>query len=260
MAAISTRIAISSDGHWGNSDRDYRQLHSAMLDRMIEEDPDLLLHPGDVIDGSISALESVREEYLSRTGAEYTVAYGNHDGVSERDWSTVWGVGRDHTFEYDDIGIITLNTADRDGNETDIDVSFLKSQLDSLSEKRLVIVMSHYWFSQKYDAEKRGPGRSSIMNQSAVDAVHEADNTLGFVHGHDHGANADKIYHFQESGTERVYIGSGVFGGTASTEIDLGYRIVDLYDDGTADTRYMDLSGNQINSSTITVPSTISEP
>lgn len=260
MVAISTRIGISSDGHWGNSDHNYRHLHSTMLDRMIDEDPDLLLHPGDVIDGSISALESVREEYLSQTGAEYTVAYGNHEWVSDSDWSAVWGVGRDHTFQYDDIGIITLNTADTDGNETDVDVSFLESQLDSLSDKRLVLVMSHHWFSPKYDAEKSGPGKSSIMNQSAVDAVHEADNTLGFVHGHNHGANADEIYHFQESGTERVYIGSGVFGGTNSTEVTLGYRIIDLYDDGTADTRYMDLSKNQINSSTINVPGTISEP
>lgn len=260
MRTVQTRIAISSDGHWGNPNRDYQQLHSTMLDRMLEEDPDILLHTGDVADSSLSTLELVREEYLSRTGAEYTVAHGNHDRASDSDWAAVWGVERNHIFEYADIGIIVLNTSDEDGGEIDVDVSFLKSQLDSLSDKRLVLVVSHHWFSQQYDAKRNGAGRSSIMNQTAVDAVHEADNTLGFVHGHNHGMSAAGIHHFRESRTERVYIGSGVFGGTTSTEIDLGYRIIDLYDDGTANTRYMDLTGKQISSSTINVPSTIHDP
>jgi len=248
------QFATVSDGHWGSGGRDFERLHGQLRDLLIQNAPGFLVHGGDIADqtvdpdGSLEALRNVQSEFFEPLEIPYTIAHGNHDAVTGSGWNDVFGVPFDHTFEYENLGFIILNSTNQDGSEKAPDTEFLATALDSLADKDHVFVVSHYWFSIDLARHLTGAGGAGIFSDQAMDLIHAQENVTAVIHGHNHGPTHRDVVDITHNGREIPYVMTGVFGGYYGDETVWGFRMWDVYDDGTVETSFIDLDGNELRS------------
>ena len=247
-------FATVSDGHLRPGDAERERRHEMVISHLNEVDLDLVIHAGDIADqavhpdGSVDALETVRDQYLNETDIPYRVAHGNHDAVSESEWEGIFDVEFDHTFELDNIGFIVLDSADQSRSEIAPNIDFLRAALEDFSDKEHVFVVSHYWFNQELAVRLEGAGHATEFSPEAVETIHNSDNVTAIIHGHNHGPTHRDIHYLPREGTELPYVMTGVFAPPTDEETVFGFRLWNVYDDGTVETRYVDLEGAEISS------------
>lgn len=234
----SVRIGFATDGHYSdhqNYARDYNYFHQQIINHFQEEEIDLALFGGDNIchpnRGEKEAAEELIQKYYSDLEAPFYAAHGNHDQMGDEDWFSAFGHEKNTRFEMEDVGVIILDSADEDGEETPPDLDFLEESLNQLEQKNHVFVMSHYWFNEDYSNLMTGPGSAEHMSQEAVELIHSQDNVRALLHGHNHGDNTGQAHLIENQGIKKPYISGRVFGGT-NRWIKEGYWIIDIDSNG----------------------------
>lgn len=257
--STSFRFATVSDGHYGQPGREYVRNHEAVFDQIASEQFDAIIHPGDIVNGSLEgrfsgateALETVRDDFLEPLDIPYTVAHGNHDAVSETEWRRLFGVDFHHTLEFEDVAFVVLDSANENGEETLPDVEFLDRTLSELTNKEHVFVISHYWFNPEQTELLEQAGISWEFSQEATAVMHRYDNVRAFIHGHNHGPTHRDINYLSHEGTELPYVSTGVFGGWYDDGTVFGYRRWEIDETGRIETEFVDLDGEVISSSVV---------
>jgi len=214
------RFAIASDGHYGQPDTQYENLHSQMIQWINAEKNnhgvDFTVINGDLFHDDVSFLEPVKKSW-NNLAMPYYVSHGNHDKTEEAHWKTVWNLPWHFSFEHGDVGVIVLNTADAKGTYICPDVDWTKSELEKLSSKKQLFVIMHI---TPFTWTKNG-----IACPAIVDLFDQQKNLKAVFHGHDHDRDDVK----ENNG--RYYFFDSHVGGSWGTKYN-GYRIVEVFKNG----------------------------
>ncbi len=214
------RFAIASDGHFGQAETDFEAFHREMIGWLNDEAQskglDFVVFNGDLIHNDPALLPQVKQRY-DQLQVPYFANRGNHDMVSPSLWKQTWGHAENHSFERGDYGFLLAGTSDEKGVYLSADVSWLRSQMEAFKSKKGVIAFLHIG-QIKFT-------RHSISSPEVTALFDQTPNLLAVFHGHDH--DIDNVIY---SG-KRAYFFDGHMGGNWGTNY-LGYRIVELSDDG----------------------------
>jgi len=233
-------LGFVTDGHYGakgpQNRLNYDQLHSNMVTALKQNDVDLVLFGGDNFEGDTgdpkTIAENVVPEYYCKLGSPYWAARGNHDRITDENWRDVFGHDPNYWFEFEQLGVIILNTVDADGNEIDPDRRFLTDAFQQLSHKESVFILSHYWFNSDYDEQMTGPGQTDLRDEQAVELIHQQNNVRAVLHGHNHGENTGTVYWLTKNEREKPYVAGRIFGGHIGAErVAEGYWIIEVTSD-----------------------------
>lgn len=229
-----SRIGFATDGHYSDHSlysRNYETNHDELLQSFENEAVDLLLFGGDNIchpnENERAVAQELVDTYYSRVGVPFYGAHGNHDQMADEDWQAVYGHPKNHCFAVDNIGIIILDSADSTGSEIGPDVGFLRTALADMRQQDHLFILSHYWFSEEYDAMMTGPGEAEYLSEEAVALIHRQENVRGILHGHNHGENTGVIYDIEYDGSKKSYISGRIFGGINDSVAE-GYWILEI--------------------------------
>ncbi len=216
---IKLRMALASDGHYGQPGTDYDYHHNNMIRWLNEEQRqrglDFSVINGDLFHNDPQFLPNVKKKW-DQLNMPYWVSHGNHDMIDEVKWKATWGTGWYHQFEKNDVGFVILNTADDKGNYLCPDLEWTQKELERLQSKKIVFVIMHItpfnWVSY------------AINCQELVNIFNQYPNLKGIFHGHNH--DQDNV---KENAGKHYFFDSHIAGdwGTAYR----GYRIVEVLDD-----------------------------
>jgi len=217
---LRCRFAIASDGHYGQPDTQYEAQHDQMIQWINAEKTnhgvDFTVINGDLFHDNVSFLGPVKSRW-DNLAMPYYVSHGNHDKTEEAHWKTVWNVPWHFSFEYGDIGIIVLNTADDKGNYICPDIDWTKHELQKLSSKKQLFVFMHI---TPFNWTKNG-----IACPAIVDLFDQQKNLKAVFHGHDHDQDDVK------ENNARYYFFDSHVAGSWGTRYN-GYRIVEVFENG----------------------------
>lgn len=224
---IHTRLAVVTDGHWGDdpngTSKSYQELHDDMLDRINiihnNHPIDYLVHNGDLVYDDETLHSDVITNFFDRlpAGIDWYPVFGNHDWATDDEWKDYYGVSKSYTFENDLYGFVVAETGQpRDsesaGNYTGADARWLESAIDGFADKENVFVFMH--IAPFNDTDQYGTDDPDVRTQLARDEVR-----VTFL-GHNHDKNGVET---NDGGT---YAYCGRYGGFSDTT--LGLRLVDL--------------------------------
>src|SRR4051812_22537553 len=129
---VRLRIAIASDGHFGQPDTAFGSYHREMISWLnnehAERGVDFSFINGDLFHNDISFLPVVKGNW-DNLKMPYYVSHGNHDMIDEEKWTATWNNSWHYGFEKNDVGFVVLNTADAAGNYISPDLAKTKELL-----------------------------------------------------------------------------------------------------------------------------------
>ena len=234
---IKLRVAIASDGHYGQPETAFEANHAEMVSWINVEHAargiDFTCINGDLFHNDTSFLEPVKSMWDKLT-MPYYVSHGNHDLIEEAAWKKTWSTGWDYGFEKKGVGFIVLNTADVKGTYISPDVEKTRQLLKQYEKQKELFVFMHItpfkWTNGGIDC----PEIVEMFNRQA--------NLKAAFHGHDH--DQDNV---KENKGRLYFFDSHVSGnwGTAYR----GYRILEVMKNGDIVTYQMNpASSEKINS------------
>lgn len=234
------RMAIASDGHYGQPGTDYEMHHEQMVEWINAEKKtkgiDFAFINGDMFHNDALFIDEVKGKWDKLT-MPYYISHGNHDETSEEHWQRVWKLPWHYAFEHKGIGIIVLNTADDKGNYICPDIAWAKAQLEKYALKKQVFVFMHI---TPFKWTKGG-----IDCPAIVELFDKQKNLKAIFHGHDHDQDDIKI------NNGRYYFFDSHIAGNWGTPYH-GYRIVEVFKSGKILTYQMNAAANlQVNNKDI---------
>lgn len=217
---VRLRVAIASDGHYGQPETDYQGMHSEMISWINEEHAargvDFAFINGDLFHDDISFLQPVKKHW-DTLNMPYYVSHGNHDMTDEDNWKKTWNNSWHYGFEKNGIGFIVLNTADTAGNYICPDLAEARQLLKQYEQHKQLFVFMHI---TPFKWTKHGIACPELVNM--FDNQH---NLKAVFHGHDHDQDNvkenNKLFYFFDSHVAGNW-------GTAYR----GYRILEVMKNG----------------------------
>jgi 3',5'-cyclic-AMP phosphodiesterase len=193
---IKLRIAIASDGHYGQTKTEYLATHAEMVSWINSENLsrgiDFAFINGDLFHNDVSFLASVKEQW-DKLSMPYYVSHGNHDMIEEEGWAKTWNTNWQYGFEKKDIGFVVLNTADSKGTYISPEVSKTRELLKQYEHHKQLFVCMHITPIKWTD--------NAIDCPDVVELFNNQSNLKAIFHGHDHDQdnvkeNKGKFYFF----------------------------------------------------------------
>lgn len=245
--SIKHRVLIVSDTHYGADWRDwagpppgdivdYQERWDLFMARVIAEKDgaglDHVILNGDLITASefdnkaavISALEYVRDQIIVTAGLPLAASYGNHEGVSEGEWQSIFGFPRSSYFEIGDYVFLCPRTSNEAGSRTtcfDEGKDLIRDKFREFSDKKGIIIAEH--ITPFADDDFSGQTQNCEEKRHYYPRSH---NLVCALHGHFH-ASAGKYTFGNES--VKHYL-NGHFGNYGNP-VNYGYQILEIMDD-----------------------------
>ena len=245
---IAFRFAVAGDLHYAIGD--YTE-HAENMVRWFNEERedrglDLVFLNGDIVHDVTDRYDELIENYLTRLEMPYYATKGNHDFLEDdQSWEGIWGYPADHVVEEGDMAFVFADTSrhdDRSNHYSAADSVWMEETLAGLAGKEHVFVVlhiaqrmegvkvdNHIW--PRYGVGHQDPARAE-EGERVMQSLENAPNVKAVFHGHNH----------YEAG---LYLSKGKpfffcsrIGHTFGNAI--GYRIVEIYGDGTAATYQYD--------------------
>ncbi|TDH28671.1 hypothetical protein EXU57_00920 [Segetibacter sp. 3557_3] len=238
---LKLRVAIGSDGHYGEPKTAYEQRHTEMIRLFNAEKADrgvdFAFINGDLFHNDVAFFQPMKKHWDTLT-MPYFVSHGNHDMVDEETWTKTFNHGWHYGFENKDIGFVVLNTADVTGKYVSPDVEKTRQLLQQYAKYGQLFVFMHItpikWTTH------------AIECPEIVEMFNKQFNLKAVFHGHDHDQdsvkeNAGKCYFFDSH-----------ISGSWGTDY-YGYRILEVMENGEILTYQMNPGAKaQVNSRKLT--------
>lgn len=178
---IKLRVAIASDGHFGQPNTTFSEHHTEMVSwinaEKRERGVDFAFINGDLYHDDVSFLAQVKKLW-DTLDMPYYVSHGNHDHADEETWEKTFNKAWHYGFEKNDIGFVVLNTADRKGTYISPDIDKTRQLLKEYEKYKQLFVFMHItpikWTNNGIDAKEV----VAMFNKQA--------NLKAVFHGHDH--------------------------------------------------------------------------
>jgi hypothetical protein len=217
---VKLRVAIASDGHYGQPDTAFESNHTEMVAWLNAENAnrgvDFAFINGDLYHDDVSFLEPVKKHW-DTLNMPYYVSHGNHDQTDEDNWIKTWNHQWHYGFERNDIGFVVLNTADEKGSYISPDIDKTRQLLKQYEKHEQLFVFMHITPIKWTDNAINCPEVVSLFNgQSNLKAV---------FHGHDH--DQDNV---KENNGRFYFFDSHVSGNWGTSY--RGYRILEVMKNG----------------------------
>lgn len=217
---VKLRVAIASDGHYGQPQTPFEADHAEMVSWINAEHDergvDFTCINGDLFHNDTSFLPVVKNNW-DKLKMPYYVSHGNHDMTDEDSWAKTWHHGWDYGFEKKDIAFIVLNTADSKGTYISPDVEKTRQLLKQHEKHKQLFVFMHItpvkWTNGGIDCPE------------IVSMFEEQANLKALFHGHDHDQDSVK----EKNG--RYYFFDSHIAGSWGTKYR-GYRILEVMKNG----------------------------
>ncbi|MDB5247106.1 MAG: transcriptional regulator [Segetibacter sp.] len=217
---VRLRVAIASDGHFGQPKTLFVEHHAEMVSwikaEKKERGVDFAFINGDLYHDDVAFLEPVKKLW-DTLDMPYYVSHGNHDQTDEENWTKTFRNSWHYGFEKKDIGFVVLNTADEKGAYISPDVDKTRQLLKQYEQHKQLFVFMHItpikWTGNGIDAAE------------VVKMFNNQANLKAIFHGHDH--DQDNV---KEKDGRFYFFDSHVAGswGTAYR----GYRILEVMRNG----------------------------
>lgn len=251
---IIHRMIVTGDGHWYDkhittahkrlgrwaNNIPHVERHHKMIDWLNLEADDLgadfIVFNGDLVTNRPEHLPIVKEQY-DKLHAPYYVVHGNHDHSSEENWRSLWGYGRDHSFEFGDYAVIILNSSNEKGSYECADAEFLSSELTKYKNKDGVFIFCHIGQNAK---SSHGTG---IDCQSITDLMWDAKNLKMVTYSHVHKLDGHYplLQPVDRDGNGGSIIHTFFSGHFSAWGLPyLGYRVIEIYEDNSVGTYAFD--------------------
>ncbi len=217
---VKLRVAIASDGHYGEPKTAYEERHSEMVRLFNAEKAgrgvDFAFINGDLIHNDVAFFQPMKKHW-DTLSMPYYVSHGNHDMVDEETWVKTFNNGWHYGFDKKDIGFVVLNTADVKGTYISPDVEKTRELLKQYEKHKQLFVFMHItpikWTTHGIDC----PEIVELFNKQA--------NLKAVFHGHDH--DQDNV----KENKGRCYFFDSHISGSWGTDY-YGYRILEVMDNG----------------------------
>ncbi len=217
---VKLRVAIASDGHYGQPQTEYSAKHSDMVSWINAENAvrgiDFAFINGDLFHNDISFLEPVKKHW-DQLSMRYYVSHGNHDMIDEESWTKTWNNNWHYGFEKKDIGFVVLNTADNKGTYISPDVDKTRQLLNKYEQHKQLFVFMHITPIKWTD--------NGIDCREVVELFNDQANLKAIFHGHDH--DQDNV----KENKGRHYFFDSHVAGNWGTKYQ-GYRILEVMKNG----------------------------
>jgi predicted phosphodiesterase len=178
---------------------------------------DMCVFNGDLIHDNPEFLPIVKTHFQQLKTPYYTVR-GNHDRVTTSLWQQTWGYGLNHDIEIDKYAFILADTSNEKGEYLCADLEWLNSRLAHYQDKKYIFIFMHI---TPHKWTENGVECPDLMKK-----IETCPNVAAIFHGHDHDIDVIKM------SNNRPYIFDGHYGGSWGVNYK-GYRIVEIYKDGT---------------------------
>ncbi len=224
---LKLRIAIASDGHYGQPKTEYDQFHDEMVSWLNTEHSsrgvDFAIINGDLFHNDNSFLSAVKSKW-DKLAMPYYVSHGNHDMIDEDTWIKTWNNPWHFGFEISDTAFIVLNTADDKGTYICPDLDKTTQLLKQYEHHEELFVFMHItpvkWTSAGIDCPE------------IIDLFNNQSNLKAIFHGHDHDEDNVK----EKDG--KFYFFDSHVAGSWGTDYR-GYRILEVMKNGNTITYQM---------------------
>ena len=217
---IKLRFAVASDGHYGQPDTKYDEMHDEMVSWLNAEKKDrgidFTMINGDLFHNDTAMLPEVKKKWDGLT-MPYYVSHGNHDMIEEENWNKMWNMKWHYAFEQHDIAFLVLNTADKEGKYICPDLDWAKENLEKYQSKERLFVFMHI---TPFNWTKGG-----LPCPELIEMFNKQKNLKAVFHGHDHDQDNVK----QNEG--KYYFFDSHVAGNWGTDYR-GYRIVEVLKSG----------------------------
>lgn len=222
------RFAVTSDGHYGESNTPFEAYFSTMTNALnnfhLTNPIDFCVINGDIIHNDPAFLQPASEAIKLCRMPVY-VTKGNHDMVSGELWNQTWKMGINHDVVLKDNVLLLGATADEKGKYICPDQDWFTAKLKAYKDARNVFIFLHItpvkWTEHAVDCPHF---QKLLSNSTHVSAV---------FNGHDHDQDGIKFL------GNIPFLFDGHFGGSWGTAYR-GFRIVELLEDNSLLTYMMD--------------------
>jgi hypothetical protein len=217
---VKLRVAIASDGHFGQPETDYLGRHAQMVSWINREKADrgvdFTFINGDLYHDETSLLGPVKQQW-DKLSMPYYVSHGNHDRAEEETWIKTWNNGWHYGFEKKGIGFVVLNTADSKGTYISPEIDKTRSLLKQYEKHKQLFVFMHItpvkWTQHGIDGRE------------VVDLFDKQSNLKAVFNGHDH--DQDNV---KENNGKHYFFDSHIAGNWGTNYY--GYRILEVMKNG----------------------------
>lgn len=217
---LRLRIALASDGHYGQAGTDYEGFFRTAVDHINafhrKNRLDAVIFNGDIVHDDPKVMPDARKA-LDRFIPPYFPSRGNHDKVTPETWQEIWGRPLDYSFELKEVGIVVADTSNEKGEYLSPNLTWLKSELEKHREKKHVFLVLHI------PQAKWTP--NGIDTPDFFKLVNSTPNLRAVFHGHEH--DRDGIFMPKDI----PFFFDSHIGGNWGTAYR-GFRVVELMDDG----------------------------
>lgn len=240
---INHRIVVAGDGHWFDKHitTDHQRLgkwanniphterHEQMISWLNQEnernETDFVVFNGDLATNRPEDLPIIKKVY-NQLDIKYYVTHGNHDHSSEENWKSIWGYGRNHSFEFGEYAVILLNSANEKGDYECANYNWLKDRLNSYNGKKGILIFCH--IPQSCNEIPGGGVECEVI----TDLMLDTENLKMVVYSHKHKLDGHfPIFKSLDNGGRRLdTFFTGHFSAWGLPY--LGYRVIEIYGDG----------------------------
>lgn len=239
---ISLRFALASDGHYGQPNTSFEELHESMVNQLNTAHSlhkfDFVVINGDIVHDDPVHYPAVKKAWDTLT-MPYYVTHGNHDQIAEEQWRKIWGTPWHYHFTFGDTAFLVLNSADDKGTYICPNLAWTEDALTRLSGYKNLFVFMHI-------TPIKWTG-SALPCPELVSYFEKANNLRAIFHGHDH----EEDYVKEQNGVS--YFFDSHIAGNWGTDYH-GYRIVELMNNGNVLTYQVNPgSGNEVNQTNLTL-------
>jgi 3',5'-cyclic-AMP phosphodiesterase len=218
QSATALRIAIASDGHYGQPDTDCESFFNTVVERInAERNIAFSVFNGDLINDKGQFLPTVKAHF-DRLKQPFYPTRGNHDMVTLDFWEQTFGIPTNYAFEQGDFGFILLDNSNEKGEYICPDANWMAQQIKSMSNKKGIFLFMHI--------SPRKWTKYGIDCPEILDLIEKTPNVKAVFHGHDHDEDNQKI---KVAGKPHFW--DGHFGGNWGTAYR-GYRILEIKKNG----------------------------
>ncbi len=212
------RIAVLSDGHYGQKGTDYATFHADVLRWMQQEKQrglDFIILNGDLFYDDAVALPAL-QQWLGSLPAPWYASHGNHDRIPEPAWQELTGQPYNHVVNMGRNVFVFLNTADAAGKYIQEPTNWMAEQLQRYSKAPNLFVVMHITPFSWTGAGHPHPDMVALFSAQP--------NLRAIFHGHDHEEDGYKLHE------GKPYFFDGHTGGSWGVPYR-GYRILEIAKD-----------------------------
>lgn len=224
---VTLRFAVASDAHYGQPKTEFDALIekvTGQINLFHQNNPlDFCVINGDLIHNEKPLLPLVKKQIEKLTMPWY-VTRGNHDMVTEEEWTNVFGTPLNHDVVIKKQGILLGDTSNEKGTYLAPDLVWLKTKLEEHKKRKHVFLFLHIP-QAKWTA-------NGIDTPAFFELIKNYPNLKAVFHGHEHDQDGVKM------NNNLPFFFDAHIGGNWGTAYK-GFRVVELMDDNTMVTYMM---------------------